>query len=257
MAVLAGADSNVSRAWLLAPGMLGMQFCIGTINDLFDERVDRAAKPWKPIAAGVLSRRVAWAVALVSGGGGFVLAAIAGPLIALMWLAMLACGLVYDARLKATAWAWLCFSVAFAILPVYAWYGAAGTLPPRLEFLIPLAALAGPMIQLSNSLADLERDAAAGVSTLATRLGRSGSLVVMAVLIVVINGLAWLTLAGVNPVAQVRVIAAALVALSGLGLSTAARPALREVGWMVQAGAIALLALAWLSALSDQLARAA
>ncbi|MEO8625658.1 MAG: UbiA family prenyltransferase [Candidatus Limnocylindrales bacterium] len=244
LALLAGADA--ARATLLAGAMLGMQFCIGTVNDLFDESVDRAAKPWKPIPSGVVTRRAAWAVALAAGGGGSVLAAAAGALVALMWLVMLSCGLLYDMRLKATAWAWLCFSVAFSILPVYAWFGAAGQLPPRLEMLLPLAALAGPMIQLSNGLADLERDAAAGLTTLATRLGRRGSLAVVLGLLGLIHGIAWLTIT--NLWTLFPDAAASGLALAGFSLSAARRPNRRELGWMVQASAIALLAFAWLLA---------
>jgi 4-hydroxybenzoate polyprenyltransferase len=247
LALLAGADA--ARATLLAAGMLGLQFCIGTVNDLFDESVDRAAKPWKPVASAVLSRRAAWGVALVAGGGGFVLAAACGVPIASMWLAMLACGLLYDVRLKATAWAWVCFSVAFAILPVYAWYGAAGQLPPRPEFLLPLAALAGPLVQLSNGLSDLERDATAGLPTLATRLGRRGSLTVIALLIVFIHGLAWLTVADVATI--IPVAAASGLALVGLNLSAARQPTWRELGWMVQACATAALGLGWVVAVGS------
>ena len=249
LALLAGGGTD--RAALLAAGMLGLQFCIGTVNDLFDEGVDRAAKPWKPIPAGIISRRAATAIALIAGGGGLALAAAAAGLSSLaMAAAMLACGLIYDARLKPTAWAWLCFSVAFAILPVYAWYGATGQLPPRPEFLLPLAALAGPLIQLSNGLSDLERDAAAGVRTLATRLGRRGSLTVICALLVVIHGLAWATLIGVNVTTFLPVAAASGVAIGGLALSAASRQPWREVGWMVQAVAIALLGLAWVSVVS-------
>jgi 4-hydroxybenzoate polyprenyltransferase len=247
LALLGGGGTR--RAALLAAGMLGLQFCIGTVNDLFDERVDRAAKPWKPIPARIVSRRTATATALIAGGGGLALAAAAAGLPSLaMAAAMLACGLLYDVRLKRTAWAWLCFSVAFAILPVYAWHGVTGELPPRPEFLLPLAALAGPLIQLSNGLADLERDSAAGIPTLATRLGRRGSLAVMATLLLVIHGLAWVTLVGVHVSTFAPVAAASTVALAGLTLSAAPGQSRREVGWMVQAVAIALLGLAWLSA---------
>jgi 4-hydroxybenzoate polyprenyltransferase len=245
MALLAGGGTL--RAVLLAGGMLGLQFCIGAANDLYDERADRATKPWKPIVSGVVSRQAAWMVALVAGGGGLVLATLAVGLPTLAMAAvMMTCGLLYDARLKPTAWAWLCFSVAFAILPVYAWYGAAGQLPPRAEFLVPLAALAGPMIQLSNALSDLERDAAAGLPTLATRLGRRRSLAVIVLLLLIVHGLAWLTLAGAAALAVTPVAAASTLAAVGLGLSAAGRPAVREVGWMVQACSIGLLGLAWL-----------
>jgi decaprenyl-phosphate phosphoribosyltransferase len=248
LASLAGAGA--SRATLLAAGMLGLQFCIGTVNDLFDERIDRLAKPWKPIAASLVSRRAATGVALVTGGGGLALSVAAGPAPALMAAAMLACGLIYDARLKQTAWAWLCFSVAFAILPVYAWYGGVGTFPPRPEFLEPLAALAGPVIQLSNGLADLERDRAAGLRTLATRLGRRSTLLVVGLALATIHGLAWLTLTGGGAAGLAPVAAASALAAIGLALSAARHPGRRELGWMVQACAVALLGLAWLAAIA-------
>jgi 4-hydroxybenzoate polyprenyltransferase len=246
LALLAGAQAGLGL--LLALGMLGLQFCIGVVNDLFDEQVDRVAKPWKPIAAGVVSRRAAWTVAAVAGGGGLALAtAAAGGASLLMAAAMLACGLLYDARLKRTPWAWLCFSVAFAILPVYAWYGAAGQLPPRPEFLLPLAALAGPLIQISNGLSDLEADAATNVTTLPTRLGRRNSLLAIVVLVVVVHGLAWLTLTPASSSALLPVVAASSLAVIGIVLSANLRPDWRRAGWMVQAVAIALLGVAWLS----------
>jgi 4-hydroxybenzoate polyprenyltransferase len=249
LARVGGGDFRTSM--LLALGMLGLQFCIGIVNDLFDEREDRVAKPWKPIAAGYVSRPAAWTYALVAGGGGLVGAFVAAGLPSLaMAAAMLACGLVYDAWLKPTAFAWLCFSVAFAILPVYAWFGATGQLPPRSEFLLPLAALAGPLIQLSNGLADAERDAAAGIEALATRLGRRGSLTVMAALLLVIHGLAWLTLA-TDPAMLLLAVPSAL-AVVGLRLSADGRASMREVGWMVQAFAIALLGLAWVATLESR-----
>src|SRR5262249_53588147 len=153
-------------------GMLGIQFCIGAVNDLADEDLDRRTKPTKPIAAGVVSRQTARIIALGSGAIGLIAVLPLGPVVALLLVVMLGAGLVYDLWLKPTIWAWACFSVGFAILPVYAWYGASGTLPPLAEFLIPLAALAGPALQLSNGLIDLERDEQGGISTLATRLGR-------------------------------------------------------------------------------------
>ena len=249
LALLAGGGPTLAA--LLATGMLGLQFCIGTVNDLYDEPVDRVAKPWKPLAAGVVSRRAAWSVALIAGGGGLAAAtAAAGGVTLAMAAAMLACGLLYDARLKPTAWAWACFSVAFVILPLYAWYGAAGQLPPRPEFLLPLAALAGPVIQLSNGLADLERDSAAGLRTLAARLGRRSALLVIALLLAVIHGLAWLTLTRATAAALAPVAGATTLAVLALALSAAPRPGWREVGWMIQACALAVLGLAWLSAVS-------
>ena len=57
-------------AYALALAMLGLQFCIGAVNDLFDETLDAQSKPCKPIPAGHVSRRTAWAVAVVAAGEG-------------------------------------------------------------------------------------------------------------------------------------------------------------------------------------------
>src|SRR4051794_2853509 len=176
LAVVAGAAPSVAA--VLAIGMLGIQFCIGTVNDIVDVDLDSRTKSWKPIPAGLVSVNAARSIAVVATVVALVAGLSQGPLVLLMALAMLGCGLVYDVRLKPTAWAWACFSVAFAILPVYAWYGAVGEGPPLAEFLLPLALLAGPALQLSNGLVDIERDESGGMRTLATRLGRRRSLIV-------------------------------------------------------------------------------
>jgi 4-hydroxybenzoate polyprenyltransferase len=246
---LAGAAGGEPlRTAQLALAMLGLQFCIGVVNDLVDQPIDAVAKRWKPLAAGLVSRRTATAIALAAGGGGLLLAAQVSPAVLAMYLAMLGCGLGYDFWLKPTAWAWLCFSIAFAILPVYAWYGAVGDLPPRTEFVLLLAALAGPIILLSNGLADLERDRASGVATLPARLGDRRSLVVIAILLAMLHGLAWLTLPMDSAYSLALVAASSLTAASGFALLAIGSPALREVGWMLQAGSLALLGLGWLTA---------
>lgn len=246
LASLAGGTGL--RAAVLALGMVGLQFCIGAVNDLVDAPLDAVGKPWKAIPAGLVSRRTATVIALVAGGGGLALAGIAGPASLAMAAAMLACGLAYDLWLKPTRLGWACFAVAFAILPVYAWHGATGELPPRWDFLVPLAALAGPMIQLSNALADLERDRRSGLTTLATRLERRSALVLVALLVAIIYVLAWLTLAPMTAAPVAPIALATVIALAGLALSAAKKPNLRELGWMVQATSVALLGYAWLSA---------
>lgn len=248
IALIAGAP--IQRAGLLAAAMLGLQFCIGAVNDLFDEALDAESKPFKPIPAGRVSRSQAWVVAWLSGGGGLVLAALVDlpdVLPVAMAAAMLSAGLVYDSLLKPTAFGWVCFSVAFPILPVYAWYGATGTLPPRWEILLPVAALAGLALQLANGLIDLETDRSAGLRTLAVSLGRRTSLVVTTVAVAAIHLLAWLTVpptAG-ETVALLSGIAGAL-ALGGVLASVQESRVMREIGWTAQAASIAVLALAWL-----------
>jgi 4-hydroxybenzoate polyprenyltransferase len=249
MALLAGGAP--ARAALLAAAMLGLQLCIGAVNDLCDEGLDARSKPWKPIPSGLVSRRTARRIAIAAGGGGLVLAATVDPVVLLLAAVMLSAGLAYDALLKPTAWAWACFAVAFPLLPVYAWYGAVGGLPPRPEFLLPLAALAGPALQLSNGLADLESDLGGGIATLATRLGRRTTLLVIGWLLAVIHGLAWLTLSASASEAVLPLIGfASFLAALGLTLSAADAPRRREIGWMIQASSIALLGLGWVAALT-------
>src|SRR4051812_43790134 len=84
---LAGlAGGSLGHALLLALAMLGMQFCIGTVNDLHDAPLDRLAKTWKPVAAGTISSRAALTVAIVTAGGGLALAALAGIVPAIAWI---------------------------------------------------------------------------------------------------------------------------------------------------------------------------
>lgn len=247
LALVAGAGA--ATAVVLGLGMLGIQFAIGAANDWFDVELDALSKPAKPIPAGIVSRREAVVVAVVSGGGGLAAAALVGPVPAILAGLMLGAGLAYDALLKPTAWGWLAFAVAFPLLPIYAWYGAAAALPPRPELLLPVAALAGPTLQLANGLVDVERDAAGGIRGLAGRLGRRRALAALVLLQLVINGLAWATLVADSHMSgegRLIVVAASGLTLVGVVLSAAFDPARREWGWRCQAAAIALLAIGWL-----------
>lgn len=248
IALVAGGTLTVAAH--LAIAMLGLQFCIGAVNDLFDEQLDALSKPNKPIPAGRVSRRQALLVAGVSGGVAVLLSTIVRwpdlwPL--LMALVMLGAGLAYDVWLKPTAFGWLCFAIALPILPLYSWYGVTGQLPPNWQVLAPVAALAGPALHLSNGLIDLESDARAGVRTLAVSLGRRRAILAMAGAVVTTHVLAWLTLSGqTSPVVPVLAGVAGALALGGIVASAQAQPFPRQAGWTAQATSIAILAVAWL-----------
>lgn len=235
---------------LLGAGMLGIQFCIGATNDVVDVALDAHFKPWKPIPAGLVTRASAVRLAAVAGVLGIAAATVGGPLTVAMALVMLGCGLVYDLWLKPTIWAWTCFSVAFALLPVYAWYGAVGTLPPRIEFLVLLAVVAGPMLHVANGLVDLEPDGSAGLVTLATRLGLRRAAALNAGLLAALLLLAWLTLSVSSAQANVVVMAGAALGVGGNLLLSAQRPTRRQLGWSLQALAVAMLGIGWLFAVS-------
>jgi 4-hydroxybenzoate polyprenyltransferase len=244
------AGGTVGRSLALAVAMLGLQFCIGTINDVVDAPLDARTKAWKPIPSGLVGRRSAVALALICGTAALAIPALMDPLLVPLSATMLGAGLAYDVFLKPTRWAWICFAIAFPLLPVYAWYGAVGTLPPRPELLLPLAALAAPALQLANALADLELDARGGIVTPATTLGRERTLLTMAVLLTVLHSVVWLTI-GAAP-RSVLIITALATSLAVVGVVLSARRSRRsrEAGWMVQAVSLACLGVGWLAAVS-------
>ncbi|MDQ3938208.1 MAG: UbiA family prenyltransferase [Chloroflexota bacterium] len=246
LAQLAGGDPMV--AGVLAGAMLALQFSIGAANDVFDERFDSRSKPTKPIPAGLITRRTAVLLAASSAAVALAVAALFGPAVLFMAGAMLAAGLAYDAWLKRGPWAWAAFSIAFPILPLYAWYGATGAPPPRYDLLLPVAALAGPALHLANGVVDAERDRQAGLLTLVTRLGRRRAVGAMALLLGMIHGAAWLTLlvSGAGFAIVLPATVASGLASVGVVLSASHDVAARERGWQVQAGAICLLAVSWL-----------
>jgi 4-hydroxybenzoate polyprenyltransferase len=159
--------------------MLALMFCaqcaIGVANDYVDRDLDAATKPWKPIAAGLVRPLAAAALALALivaagalaatlGAGGFGLA-----------MAGMGCGLVYDIRLKRTAFSALPYMVAIPVLPIWVWL-TLGAWQPVLWWLLPLGALIGLALHLANTLPDLDGDRAHGVAGLAHRLGARRSM---------------------------------------------------------------------------------
>jgi 4-hydroxybenzoate polyprenyltransferase len=246
------AGGEVADAGLLALGMLGLQFCIGATNDIVDADLDAGRKPGKPIPAGWISVRDARALALGSGAIGLILYARFGVAALAFGAAGLAVGLAYDLWLKRAGLGWACFAVAFPLLPLSTWFIAAGTLPPRAALLLPVAAIAGPALSISNGLVDLERDASTRVPGIAVRLGRERSLAVLGVLLAVIYGLAILSLV-VEPgpiVSLGAVVLAAALAAAAWRLSGAAVPERRERGWQTQVVALTLLTVGWVAAVA-------
>ncbi len=103
----------------------------------------------------------------------------------------MAIGLAYDLRLKGTAWSWLPFAVGIPILPVFGWVGATGTLDPVFAILVPTAVIAGAALAIGNALVDIERDRAAGVSSIALALGQRNAAGLAVAMFGTIWSLAW------------------------------------------------------------------
>lgn len=246
------AGGAPSVALRLGVAMTALQFAIGAVNDLADESLDRGRKTGKPLPRGLLGRREAWFLAVAFAALGFLLTIPSGAAAMVVAAAGLAVGLAYDLRWKGTVWSWLPFAVGVPLLPVYAWLGATDRLPGSFAVLLPAAVVAGAGLAIANLLADAERDAAAGVPTVATLLGRGGAWLVSAGLLaaVVVTALATLVAARGGGFGLVAVVAGTAGIAAGLLVGRAGSAALRERAWELEAAGVGLLAAGWVAAMA-------
>ena len=257
-AVLTGVVAGLAGGRLdvvvrLALAMLVIQAAIGATNDIVDTPADRAVKPGKPIAAGLVSELAARRIAAAGLVTGLLLAASVSIAALGLALAGSAVGIAYDLRLKGTAASWLPFAVGIPLLPLFGWIGAAGTLPVPILVLGALAVPAGAAIAVANSLPDLERDAAAGVASAATALGKARAARVIAILqgvvaVAAIGSFALLQDGGRVgvPAGAVGLVTSCAVLVAGVALSGRPDVTSRQHGWEVQAIATGGLAASWL-----------
>jgi 4-hydroxybenzoate polyprenyltransferase len=238
----------------LGVAMVLLQAAIGTVNDLVDAPLDAGRKPGKPIPARSIRPSEARVVAVAAGAGGLLLTALVSRSVALVVVAVaiLGVGLLYDLRLRGTALSWLPFALGIPLLPVYAWLGAARSLPAEFAVLVPAAFLAGAALAIANALADLERDAAARAPSVAVALGRERAWLIHAVLHVAVVALAFASslVAGrpVGPLVGIGV-AAFLIAV-GVLAARSLDAGRRERGWELEAIGVAGMAVAWLAGLA-------
>jgi 4-hydroxybenzoate polyprenyltransferase len=250
LASLAGGTPWIAVALALA--MLGFQASIGACNDLVDLPHDRANGSRKPLPAGQLTVPVAWAVVVGGGIVGLALSATMGAVVLGVGLAGYLCGIGYDLWLRTRGLDWLAFATAIPLLLAYPWLGATGHLPPAWPVLLPLAALVGPALHLSNSLIDVDTDGTHEAGGAAARLGRHRALVLLALLVLMVHALAWVVVASAAGapapmlgMPMLGMLAAAVLAALGVALSASRERARRTEGWTIQALATALLAVAW------------
>jgi len=230
--------------------MLGLQAAIGALNDVVDAPRDAGRKVGKPIPARLVSVPAALTVAGVAAAGGVALSALSGPPTAGLAVVILAIGAAYDLRLKGTPWSWLPFAAGIPLLPVYGWLGATGSLPSSLIVLLPAGFIAGAALAIANALPDIERDRAAGATSIAAHLGRAVAWRVHLGLHATVVALAAGTLLAAGRVPLLVAAAAAVAALAILAGALLARSAdrgRRERGWELEAVGVALLAAGWLA----------
>jgi 4-hydroxybenzoate polyprenyltransferase len=224
-----------------------LQLGIGTTNDVVDAPHDAGRKGGKPIPAGLVPVAAARVLAAALFVGGLALAWTVEARLVALSLVVIGIGLAYDLGLKGTAWSWLPFAAGIPLLPVSGWLTARGELAPAFAILLPAAVAAGAALAIGNSLVDVERDRAAGRTSVAAALGpvRAVRIEVALYLIVAVAATGSAAGAGSAPVAALVVLAAlglvpALAAAAGTD-----RPARRELAWRIEAVGIAALALAW------------
>jgi geranylgeranylglycerol-phosphate geranylgeranyltransferase len=247
-AVLAGATP--ATAGRLGIAMVSLQAAIGALNDLVDAPTDAGLKPGKPIPAGLVAPVTARLVVVGAASLGIGLSLPSGPATTAVAVLVLVIGGLYDLRFKGTPWSWLPFAAGIPLLPVYAWLGAAGRVPIAFAILVPAAALAGAALAIANALADVERDRAAGVRSVATSLGPRRAWTVHAVLHAVVLSLALAGLGWLGDIGRglTPVVAGAAVVAAGVALSASGHAGRRERAWELEAVGIGVLGASWLAA---------
>ncbi len=247
VATVAGADPTT--ALRLGVAMTALQASIGALNDIVDAPRDEGLKPGKPIAAGLIPPLLAWTVVFAAAALGLGLSAPSGAATTGLAVVVLAIGYGYDLVVKGTVWSWFPFAIGIPLLPVFGWLGTMGGLTGSFAVLLPVAVVAGAALAVANSRADAERDAAAGVESVATRLGPERSWALHAGLLAAVVGLAIVTLVAgaASSAALLSAIGAGLVIGLGVALGRRANSAGRERAWELEAVGVALLAAAWLA----------
>ena len=233
----------------LGVAMFALQASIGALNDVVDAPRDGGSKPGKPIPAGLVSSSTAQAVAASAAIVGLALSAASGVATLGLAVVVLAIGYAYDLFAKGTTWSWLPFAVGIPLLPVFGWYGAAGTLAPVFALLVPVAVITGAALAIANARADAERDAASGTDSVAIRLGAERSWMLASGLLVAVVVIAIATLVAWKAPVSAIIGAVAGVAVIGLGIAAGrdSRPARLERAWELQAVGVGILAAAWLA----------
>ena len=249
--VAAGGWPGIGPMTRLLGAMFGGQLAVGAVNELVDADLDRAARPDKPIPAGLVTERGAWIMTI----GGVLLMTALGMTFGVA--AFLLCalgngtGIAYSLWFKRTIWSWVPYLIALPLIPIWVW-AALSEVDPGMFAIYPIGAAAVIAVQIAQSLPDVEGDREAGVRTLAVALGatRARHACWGAMLLAALLGTAfapWLTS---HPW---RVWMAALVATGLVGLNVAIWSRNPRSGVLacfpcIAAGAVAL-GIGWTTAL--------
>lgn len=245
-AAIAGAPTLSAGA--LGLSMTALQVAIGSLNDLVDAAADAGRKPGKPIPAGLVTPAIARVVVGAAAVVGLGLAiALGGVPLAALAAVVLAIGAVYDLAAKGTPLSWLPFALGVPLLPIYGWLGATGTTAPWFAVIWPAGFLAGGALAIANARADVERDGAAGRSSIAVWLGLARSWwVATALLALALLVVLWGAPSMAAPPASLLGATGVASIAAGAAIGYRGRPPARERAWQLQAIGVAAVAVAFL-----------
>jgi 4-hydroxybenzoate polyprenyltransferase len=234
----AAEDAPAGRVALVVAAVLAGQLSIGWSNDLLDLARDRqVGRADKPLATGAVDARTvrtacAAAVVLV-----VPLSLACGAAAGVVHLGCVACGWAYNLGLKATAWSWLPYALAFGGLPVFVSL-AAGAQPAW--WAATAGALLGVGAHLVNTLPDLDDDRATGVLGLPHRLG-AGPTRLLAVAVLLAASVLLATVApGLATAGRVVVVVAAAL-LSAVALRSDGRRPFQAVVLLAMVDVVTLV----------------
>jgi 4-hydroxybenzoate polyprenyltransferase len=174
-ALAASTGRSAEGVAAVALAVLTGQLSIGWCNDYLDRQRDAMAERRdKPVAEGLISSRVVWRAAWTALVACIPLSLASGWRAATLHLLAVALGWAYNLGLKATAFSFVPYTLAFGLLPAFVVLGLPG-LPSVPWWIWTTGALLGCGAHFANTLPDLEADEALGVRGLPHRIGATAS----------------------------------------------------------------------------------
>lgn len=169
LAIVSGLEPY--RVVVLGAMMAANQLSIGWSNDAIDAARDAdAARADKPVVRGEVSARALMALAVGTALVAIALSLLLGAVLALIHLVALASGWAYNAGLKRTVLATLCYIVGFGLIPLLVTLAREDPRPAA-WWAVAMAGMLGLAAHFANVLPDLDADRRHGIQSLPHRLG--------------------------------------------------------------------------------------
>lgn len=239
-ALAGSAGLSVGRICLVVAAVVAGQLSVGWSNDLIDRSRDRqVGRTDKPLATGALSLSLTRSACTAALSATVVLSLLCGVVPGLIHLACVAAAWAYNLGLKATAFSWLPFALAFGGLTVFVVMAEPGAgLPP---LWLPVAgALLGVGAHLANTLPDLADDERTGVRGLPHRIGERRART-LAVVVLCAASVVTAVGSGSVPVGLLAVVLCGVAALAAVALLARGRTPFRAAIGIALADAVMMV----------------